>query len=145
MHEEAQRFQVALHRMSRSLGTGFLGKKTVKITGPQIFMLYFIHERGSCRLTQLADELEVKPSAVTVMIDRLVKLGYVERRQDAKDRRSTLVSTTTLGEAVLNQALSDQLEVTKEYLGRLEADEVRMLTELLEKMVMGHGEQYAKP
>lgn len=134
MREEARRFQEALHRINRSMGTDFLEKITVKITGPQIFMLYFINERGSCKLAQLAEELEVKPSAVTVMIDRLVKSGYVERMQDTADRRAVLVKATSLGQEVLEQALRHQLEITGEYLSRLEPHEARLLTELLEKL-----------
>lgn len=144
MHEEARRFQVALHQINRSMGTDFLERKSVKITGPQIFMLYFIHERGPCKLTQLADELEVKPSAVTVMIDRLVKMGCVERMQDPADRRAVLVKATTHGQEVLDQALRDQLDIAGDYLSRLEPDEARLLTDLLEKMAADRTESKIK-
>jgi len=64
----------------------------------------------------------------------------VERMQDPADRRAVLVKATTRGQEVLDQALRDQLDIAGEYLSRLELNEARLLTDLLEKMAMNPTE-----
>jgi len=131
----AQRFQMALQAFKRSLESDILHKMDAQITGPQMFMLYYICKHGACKLTQIAEKMEVKPSAVTVMIDRLEKSGYVRRKHDTVDRRAVLVEATPAGRDVLDAAIRDRNEILSHYLSRLEQDEVRKLTELFEKMM----------
>ena len=134
MDSHVQRFQTAIQALKR-MEFEVLQKMEAQITGPQIFMLFWIRKNGKCKLSQLAELMEVKPSAVTVMIDRLEKSGYVQRTHDTVDRRSILVEVTPSGQEVLDQALRERNEVTRQYLSRLEPDEVRMVIVLLEKMM----------
>ncbi|MNW01815.1 putative HTH-type transcriptional regulator YusO [compost metagenome] len=78
--------------------------------------------------------MEVKPSAVTVMIDRMERAGYVVRRDDPADRRSILVELTASGEEMLAQAVSLRNELIHDYFSRLEPEERVVLTKLLEKL-----------
>ncbi|QJD84904.1 MarR family winged helix-turn-helix transcriptional regulator [Cohnella herbarum] len=130
-----QRFHQALQAFKRSSESDILNKMQAQITPPQIFMLYYINKLGGCKLTQLAEKMEVKPSAVTVMIDRLEKSGYVTRSHDTVDRRAILVEATPAGKEVLEKAIQERNEIIGHYLSRLEQEEARILTELLEKMM----------
>ena len=47
--------------------------------------------------SQLAGHLNVTPSAITYLVDRLVDRGYVERVPDPHDRRQTHVRLSTNG------------------------------------------------
>lgn len=47
---------------------------------------------GPLTASRLAERLSMKPSAVTALVDRLVKAGYAERIADAADRRRVLVA-----------------------------------------------------
>lgn len=85
-------------------------------------------------LTQLAEKMEVKPSAITVMIDRLEKAGYVKRTHGTVDRRSVLVEVTSLGNETLEKAILERNEILKTYLLRLKPEEILTFTELLEKV-----------
>jgi len=135
MERYLQRFQVAYQSFRREVESDILNNIEARITGPQIFMLLFISRQGACKLTKIAEKMEVKPSAVTVMIDRLEKSGYVRRVHDQADRRAILVEATAEGREVLDQAMRKRNEILGQYLSRLEEEEVRMLTELLEKMM----------
>lgn len=75
----------------------------------------------------------MKPSAITVMIDRLVQNGYVERRHDEKDRRSVLLSVTTRGAEVCEEARKRSREVLKAHLSVLDRHELDVLVGILEK------------
>jgi DNA-binding MarR family transcriptional regulator len=49
-------------------------------------------------VSALAEHLDVRPSTVSKMLDRLTDKGLVERRQVDRDRRVTLVFLTLAGE-----------------------------------------------
>lgn len=49
---------------------------------------------GPLTASSLAGRLSMKPSAVTALVDRLVKAGYAERIADAADRRRVLVAAS---------------------------------------------------
>jgi DNA-binding MarR family transcriptional regulator len=129
------RFQVALESLKRGVNSDLLQKMDSQVTGPQIYMLYYINQQETCKLTQLAEKMEVKPSAITVMIDRLEKHGFVKRTHDTVDRRSVLVQVTPAGKEVLEKAMRQRNEILGTYLSRLEPTERLLIAELLEKMV----------
>ncbi|WP_235847672.1 MarR family winged helix-turn-helix transcriptional regulator [Paenibacillus tuaregi] len=113
------------------------------LTGPQFHMLGLISKEKSCNISYLAEKLEVKPSAITVMIDRLVQSGYVERRHDEHDRRAVLVSVTPEGGEVLKEAKKKSREIIKYYFSHLDAHELDTLAGIFEKFAV--IEKPAKP
>lgn len=134
MDDLAYRIQIAFQLLKQNIESDSLDRTNSEITRPQMFMLYFIHKYGKCKLTQLAEKMEVKPSAITVMIDRLEKAGYVERTHCTEDRRSILVEVTPLGKETLETAIQARSEVIKTYLQRLKPEERITFTELLEAL-----------
>jgi DNA-binding MarR family transcriptional regulator len=106
------------------------------ITGPQYNMLSIISKEKSCNVTHLSEMLEVKPSAITVMIDRLVQNGYVDRRHDEQDRRAVLLTVTADGAEKLKEARKRSHEVLKYYLSHIEQHELEILVSTLEKFAM---------
>jgi len=135
MDSWVQRIQTAIYTIKRNLESESHHALELQITRPQVFMLHVISKQGKCKLTQLADKLEVKPSAITVMIDRLERAGYVKRFHDTVDRRSVLVEVTPNGQEILEKAISDRVQVFKQYLTRLDEEEIKTLALLLEKLV----------
>jgi DNA-binding MarR family transcriptional regulator len=53
--------------------------------------------QGSARLTALAARLNTSKQALTFVIDRLERDGYVTRAPDPKDRRAKQIQLTTTG------------------------------------------------
>lgn len=56
--------------------------------------LDLIHRFGSMPAGKLAELTGLTSGAVTGIIDRLEKVGYVKRTNDPKDRRKTIVEST---------------------------------------------------
>lgn len=131
----ADRLYTAVKSFWRSLEADICKEMQDFLTGPQLFMLNYIQKERKCNLTKVAERLDVKPSAVTVMVDRLEKAGFVVRSQDPADRRVILVEVTALGEEVLAKAVLKRDQCISEHLSRLEPDEVMKVIELCEKMV----------
>lgn len=71
------------------------------ITGPQYHIMKMLKREGPARATQLADMMNVKPSAITVIIDRLIERGLVERCHSDTDRRVVMMQLTKAGEELV--------------------------------------------
>jgi DNA-binding MarR family transcriptional regulator len=59
--------------------------------------------------TDLAREVMLSPAGMTNRIDRLEAAGWIERRNDPDDRRSSLVQLTDDGRALVDRAVSDHV------------------------------------
>ncbi|MEB3102540.1 MarR family winged helix-turn-helix transcriptional regulator [Ferviditalea candida] len=133
-----QRFLSANESLRRKIGIehrSLMEKNGTGMTRPQFFMLHIIKEHGPCKITQLAERLEVKPSAITVMIDRLVLSKLVMRTQDPNDRRVVLVELTEEGENELEKARDFSKQIISRYFSRLDSDELAQFVHTFEKIV----------
>ncbi|GKU79201.1 MarR family winged helix-turn-helix transcriptional regulator [Paenibacillus sp. L3-i20] len=130
------RFQKSIILLNRIIASEIMKQMNSQITGTQMFMLYYIRESNRCRITELAEKMDVKPSAVTVMIDRLVKSNYVRRVDDTVDRRVIWVEVTVSGHEILKKAQIIREDIVGTYMSKLSDDEGRIATEILEKMVV---------
>lgn len=81
-------------------------------------------------MIQLADLLDVKSSAVTVMLDRLELLGLTARVPDENDRRAVTVTLTVKGEELLKEAQNRSLVLLTEHLAILKPDELKKLADI---------------
>ncbi|MEK3881253.1 MarR family transcriptional regulator [Paenibacillus sp. PL2-23] len=135
METLAGRFQQSVTQLNRMFASIIIEQLDTPVTMTQLFMLHWIRTSGKCRLTMLADKLEVKPSAVTVMIDRLEKAELVRRIHDESDRRVILVELTEHGQLLIQRAKEIREEMIGAYLSQLDEGEARIVTEVLEKMV----------
>jgi len=62
------------------------------LTFPQITILDFVKEKGACKMGDLADALNMTMSAVTGIVDKMIKLKLVKRERSQKDRRIVSVA-----------------------------------------------------
>jgi DNA-binding MarR family transcriptional regulator len=70
----------------------------------EALMLLFYSRTGSLPLGKMGVRLQVHPTSVTSLIDRLERTGYVTRSPHPTDRRTTLATITDQGRAVAEQA-----------------------------------------
>ena len=59
--------------------------------------------------TELARALMLSPAGMTNRVDRLEAAGWIERRSDPDDRRSSLVQLTDEGRRVVDGAVTDHV------------------------------------
>ncbi|MCI4601725.1 MarR family transcriptional regulator, partial [Escherichia coli] len=62
-----------------------------KLTTSQFYILKIINYYGALRASELAREMNVKPSTITVTINRLIEQGLVNRYHDREDRRAVII------------------------------------------------------
>lgn len=76
--------------LSRELNRGGLSY-------PQFFLLTYLSSEESLTMTDIAGKMGHSTAAATGLVDRIEKLGYVERVHASEDRRKILVRITSKG------------------------------------------------
>lgn len=104
------------------------------LTPPQFYILKILDHYGASRATQLAEKMYVKPSAITVMTDRLIDRRLVERYHDDNDRRVVVIELTKKGKATVEEAMAARNEHIAKYFSHLELQEREDLLRLFEKL-----------
>ncbi|MBU5674091.1 MarR family winged helix-turn-helix transcriptional regulator [Paenibacillus brevis] len=128
-----ERLLAAWSNSFRKIHSEIMQHSELGLTGPQFQMLSLIYRSESCNVSHLSEKLDVKPSAITVMADRLVQSGYIERRHDEQDRRAVLLSVTELGADVYKEAGNRSRKVLRSHLSNLTPHELEVLIGVIEK------------
>jgi len=105
------------------------------ITNAQFLVLECLSTCGQCKMNTLVDALKVKFSAVTPMIDRLVKTGFVTREHGKEDRRTVFVALSAKGEKVLLEVYQQRRKAFMQVFSRVSAREREEYLTILEKIV----------
>ncbi|KQT50201.1 hypothetical protein ASG43_21850 [Aureimonas sp. Leaf454] len=77
-------------------------------------LLLALDEEAPVSVSHVADELAVRPSTISKMIDRLVAKGLVERAGDHRDARRTMVRITPRGLDARSRLLAMRSALEKE-------------------------------
>jgi DNA-binding MarR family transcriptional regulator len=98
-------------------------------------ILICLYEKNGLSVKELAEKIHRTQPTVTVLVDKLQKLGYVVRKKSTEDSRVTLVNLTEKGiklKPVFNE-ISDKLNTV--IYGDLITEEKEQLEHLLEKIL----------
>jgi len=105
------------------------------ITTTQLLVLECLSTCGHCKMHTLVNALKVKFSAVTAIIDRLVKTGFVTREHGKEDRRTVFVALTHKGRKVLSEVYEQRRKGFIHVFSRVSAVERQDYLMILEKLV----------
>ena len=84
-------------------------------------------------LKELAGQLSLSSSAVSVMVDSMVKRGFLERLQDENDRRKIFIRISAAG-LELNRIHSNIFgELSNDFFAGLSAEELTQFNDVLKK------------
>lgn len=101
------------------------------LTIGQLECLRLIGELGAPSMSELAAELDLRPSTTTGLIDTLVQRGKVERVEDPKDRRIVRVQLSAQGRRERKAHLEHRRRHLLELLGDLSDDDLAKLHDAL--------------
>ncbi len=88
------------------------------------------------RPTDLLRESLLTSGAITNRIDRVERMGFVERRPDERDRRGYIIRLTAAGIEVADKAIARHFSAVSERLDVLTGSERRQLEKLLSKLLL---------
>lgn len=108
------------------------------ITQPQYNVLRIlngVYPGAHCR-GEIARRMVRRAPDLTRMLDRLVRLGLVERAKGERDHRQSMAKITDRGRAKLEELRPKVQRMTQLLADRMNADEAKQLVTLLERVIV---------
>nr|WGD99937.1 MarR family transcriptional regulator [Bacillus velezensis] len=113
-----------------------------EVTPAQLFVLASLKKYGSRKVSEIAERMEVKPSAVTLMADRLEQKGLIVRKHNQQDRRVIDISLTKKGETKFEDVVEGRKAILARNLSVLTDDELIQSVNIIRKVAEA-AEKYA--
>jgi len=97
------------------------------LTMAQFKALVAVERSSGIGVCGLGRELSIGGSAASLLVDQLVRRGYVGRKTDPADRRRVLLGITARGEKRLRELRQGSAEIMNEWLAELDQDQLEAL------------------
>jgi DNA-binding MarR family transcriptional regulator len=105
----------------------------------EALVLLTFSRAGALPLGKMGHRLQVHPTSITSIINRLEQSGFVVRRRHPDDRRTVLAEITDAGRAVVESATHD-LVGADFGLGALQPDDLARLSSMLKPVRAAAGD-----
>jgi DNA-binding MarR family transcriptional regulator len=105
------------------------------LTTSRIHLLWVLGAAGPSTQQSLAEALAVTPRNVTGLVDGLVASGHVTREPHPTDRRATLVTPTSTGEATIRELLDSHVDLAKQLFGHVPERRLSIFVETLDDTI----------
>jgi len=115
------------------------------LTGPQLWAIKLIAESAPIKVSILARRMYLHPATVVGILDRLEGHGLVTRTRSLEDRRVVEIELTDKGKILVAQSPVVAQGLLVKGLEPLPEEELRHITEGLEKLVTILGAQEIAP
>ena len=97
------------------------------VSFPQFFLLTYLSSEEYLTMSDIAKKMSHSTAAATGLVDRLEKLGYVERVHAAEDRRKIMVRITNKGVELVSKMRSEIANDLAEIIAGLDEDQADAL------------------
>ena len=124
---------MALHEFKTLLSNEVINAN-IDCSPTQMKVLRHITRIQPCTSQSLVVTLKRNKAQITRMVQSLLEKGVIEKVEHQQDKRSQLLSTTPLGEEMLEKMSVAETEVLKKLSHRLTHDQSMQLAELLEQL-----------
>jgi DNA-binding MarR family transcriptional regulator len=104
------------------------------LTVPQVVILDYLAERGPCKMNELAKVLNVTMSAVTPIVDKMIKLKLVKRERSTEDRRVVKIIMLNQGKEKLREIREERKNIMNDFFSVLTKSEKYSYVKLLKKV-----------
>ncbi len=136
MEEKLNNYFVILRNFSRvfmqnAVDNGRIINSDLKLS--QIRAIAAFRNKDCLSMKELANNIGVKLSNMTMMIDRLIKDEMAKRERDESDRRKVMVSLTPKGKKIRAKFLAQRRKVAKTIFANLNDRDKNELLESLDK------------
>jgi DNA-binding MarR family transcriptional regulator len=93
------------------------------VSFPQFFLLAYLSSEEYLTMSDIAKKMGHSTAAATGLVDRLEKLGYVERVHAAEDRRKIMVRITPVGVELVSKMRKEIATDLADILSGMDEDE----------------------
>ncbi|MFC8432482.1 MarR family winged helix-turn-helix transcriptional regulator [Streptomyces sp. NPDC057253] len=109
-----------------------LALRQTELTEPMITMLWVLQPSSDMSMRELAAKLNYDPSNVSLLADRLVAMGLVQRLPHPTDGRRRVLRLTERGDTLYHEILAQLFERSPIF--KLSTEEQQQLRDLLVKI-----------
>ena len=109
------------------------------LTMPQARVLFTLVEQGEQSAGELAERLDVGPSTITGITDRLVRQNLIERKEDPRDRRVVRLGLTAEGSRLTMEIAESSRAYLRRVFGAMPAKRLSELAACLEEMAAANA------
>ena len=110
-----------------------------KITPVQFVVLDFLNKQGESKMKEIATFMGVSMATTTGVVERLVRDGYAQRLNDAKDRRIVRARLTVKGRTFIQKIYQKRREMIINLFGKVSRQDresyLRILTKIKEILI----------
>ena len=126
---------IGLHR-----NINYIDKKTLKIaaehglTLSQFMVLEALYSKGDMSVGEVREKILSSVGTISVIVNNLVKMNYIERLPDERDRRVCILRLTKEGRDVISKVVPKNEAMIVDSMKELNEEEKEELLYLLKKM-----------
>lgn len=111
-----------------------------EVTASQLEALALLHQgRSGLSMHQVAEALSITPSSATQLVDRLVRMGLVERLREEEDRRLVRVQLSDVARQRFEEMMRLHLRGLAAVTEPLGDEDLRTLVDLLARIAQPVG------
>ncbi|WML41433.1 MarR family transcriptional regulator [Neobacillus sp. OS1-2] len=104
------------------------------LTNDQHYILRYINQKEECTSSELAEVFHVKKSAITAMIERLWKKGFIQRTRDENDRRVVYLTLTAVGQELFHETELGINQLVGSLIKQFDQEEIETFMKTYEKL-----------
>lgn len=104
------------------------------LTNDQHYILRYINRKEECTSSELAEVFHVKKSAITAMIERLWKKGFIQRTRDENDRRVVYLTLTAVGQELFHETELGINQLVGSLIKQFDQEEIETFMKTYEKL-----------
>jgi DNA-binding MarR family transcriptional regulator len=134
----------AYRKLHRALLTSTTRKwRDLDLSMQQLRALFFLRDEEEASVGRLAELFGFGLPAASLLADRLVRAGYVDRRDDPADRRRVLLSLTRAGVRLVTDLREGSHLVLRRWMSSLSPEDLAALIrgwQALADVASRHGE-----
>ena len=109
------------------------------LTQPQFAVIEIIGHLGPLKVGEICNKMLVSGGNMTLVLDNIAKLGYIERVHSLEDRRAILIQLTQKGKDLFDNVFNSHAEHVTKLMSVLTIEEQKTLGELLKKLGLKVG------
>ena len=123
-------------------GLAAMYTKLFHLTVPQWRVLTVIGRHAPASASEVAGFTSLDPDKITRAVDSLVKLGFVHRKPDPRDKRFVVLTLSIKGKRVNREIQKVRNAMELELVGALKPDEIETLYGLFDKLQVRAAEMF---
>jgi DNA-binding MarR family transcriptional regulator len=123
----------AHHERIRSGHAKVIGLAGIEYT--VLISIAHLSQDGDVNVKTVADHLYLSGAFITAVAGRLLKLGLIDKRTDAGDRRRVTLTVSARGRAALEKLAPIQRQVNDVEFGSLSREDFEALTAIVDRLI----------